>query len=75
MNIRDILDSAESYQKYLSGLSLVDLEGIDRRIDGVRYPERQKLVFQQIQWRKSTASRLTDRPNGSLLSRIWKKLF
>lgn len=75
MNIRDILDSADSYQKYLSGLTLVDLEGIDRRIDGIRYPERQKLVFQQIQWRKSTASRLTAPSTGSRLSRIWKNLF
>ena len=51
MEIRNILDSHDSYKKYLCELTIDEVLGINKRIDKVKYPERKAMVEQEIERR------------------------
>lgn len=73
--MKDIFESPETYRQYLTDLSLLDLEGIERRIDGDTYPERLQLVLDEIDRKLEIAEERVESPDVPLIKRLWWKVF
>ena len=69
--MRDIFNSPQSYRHYLKDQTILDLEGILRKIDGETYPDRKKLVEEVLE-RKRKEDNFSERV--TFMDRLRKKL-
>ena len=73
--MEDIFESADTYRRYLEKQSLLDLEGIKRRIDGETYPERLNLVLEEIDRKRQLETEAKVDQNIPIYKRAWYKVF